>query len=95
MTEARRGIGHNLVTAALRDYFSNLQRIAGEIADLNDERGELFRAARADGFDPKIMRLVLQRAQQSSDALEERDQMVALYEKILSSLDGAEELPDA
>jgi uncharacterized protein (UPF0335 family) len=53
---------------SLQNYFGILIPLHQKLAALNERRGDMFFAARLDGFDTKVMRLVLQRLK-SGDAV--------------------------
>lgn len=72
--------------ARLRDVFEQLQRLDREIEDRSRDRAGVMRAARTEGFDVKIIRLVLQRRLQDPNDLAERERILDLYEKALDAL---------
>lgn len=78
------GKGDNSIAKAqLRAYFERLERLNEEIDDLNKDKSEVFAEARANGYDAKIMRIVLSRRQMDRTERQERDALIELYEGIL------------
>lgn len=84
------GLGHNHVINAdgLRDIFERLRRLDREIQDRSQDRADVMSEARAQGYDVKVVRLVLQRSLQDRDELSFREELVKKYEEILFSLGG-------
>ena len=89
-------IGHNGINGAaataLRSFFQRITRIEEEIAGLNADKSEIYSELKAQGFDPKIMRIVMNRQKQDREAVAELDELIQLYENALrvDLPDGAE-----
>lgn len=74
---------HNIAHAQLRNYFERIERLNEEIDALNKDKSEVYSEAKSNGFDVKIMRIVLSRRQMDAADLKERDSLIELYESAL------------
>lgn len=75
--------GENFAKSKLRSYFERVERLNEELTALNQDKAEVFAEAKAQGFDPKIMKIVLSRRQMERADVVERDDMIRLYEDAL------------
>lgn len=85
------GIGHNHMPGGadrLRDIFERLRRLDEEIKGFTQDRADLMSVARAEGYDVKVIRLVMQRSGQNPEDLKLREELVKMYEDVLSSIGG-------
>ena len=73
--------GHNKAGEALRGFVAHLEELQAERDEVSERMKEVMREAKGEGFDPKIIRIVLQRRRMSAEAREERDALVASYEE--------------
>lgn len=73
----------NIAGAMLRNFFERIERLNEEIDALNSDKSEVYSEAKANGFDVKIMRIVLQRRKMESAEVIERDSLIELYERAL------------
>lgn len=79
------GIGHNGIAAEqLRSYVERIERLNVEIADANGAKSEVFKEAKACGFDVPTMRKVIQRRSMDRSDREESDALLELYEGALN-----------
>ena len=79
-------IGHNSTVSVgqLRSYIERVERLEGEIKDLQADKKEIYGEAKANGFDATIMRKVVQRRRMDPAARAEIDSLVEVYEDALS-----------
>lgn len=83
------GKGHNSIAKSrLRDFFQRIERLQEEIDAINADKSEVYQEAKAEGFDVKIMRIVISRRQMDRAELEERDALIDLYESVVKGLGG-------
>ncbi len=75
------GPGHNNAGEALRGFIAHLEDLQAERAEVTERMKEVMAEAKGEGFDPKIIRIVLQRRKMSAQEREERDALVATYEQ--------------
>lgn len=65
--------------AQLRAFFERIERLAEEKKALADDIREVFAEAKGNGFDPKVMRIILRRRAADAAELAEQDALVDLY----------------
>lgn len=75
MTEA----SQTVAAGQLRALIERVERVEGEIADLNADKSEIYKEARGLGFDVKAMRKVVAARKLDPSEREERDAMFDLY----------------
>lgn len=63
----------------LKAYIDRLQNKEAEIKELNDEKAEIFREIKSDGFDVKVVRQVLAILRKGEDEYREREALVDTY----------------
>ncbi len=71
--------------AQLRQYIEQIERLEEEKKALAADIADVFAAAKAEGFDPKIMKKVIALRKLSKD---ERDELEAVLHTYLHALDG-------
>lgn len=79
-------IGHNSSAAAdqLRSIVSRVERLTEERDEVNEQIKEVLAEAKCNGFDVKILRLVLRRRKMKAHDRAEMDELVDLYETRIS-----------
>jgi len=78
MTEA-------VAATQLRAIVERIERINAEIDDLNTGKRDVYAEAKANGFEPKIIREVIKLRKMDRDDRQERDAVLSLY---LEALEG-------
>jgi len=69
----------------LRSFVDRIERIETEIADLNGDKSEVYKEAKGNGFDVKVLRKVI--ADRRKDA-GERAEFETLYDLYVAALNG-------
>lgn len=83
-------IGHNSDAPAgfakdqLKTLIERVERMDEEIKALNADKRDIFAEAKANGFCSKALKMVIRRRAQDSNARDEIDALVALYESSLN-----------
>jgi uncharacterized protein (UPF0335 family) len=77
------GSGHNSAPEVLAGIVSQLEEIADQKRDLTEQAKVVMAEAKGQGFDPKIIRIVLRRRQMTADDRAEQDELVETYENNL------------
>ena len=76
-------VGHNSDAALnaphLRAFVERIERVESEIADLNGDKSEIYKEAKGNGFQPKIIRKVVARRRMDRDKRIEEDTILDLY----------------
>lgn len=77
------GAGHNsgeAVTAdRLRSFVERVERINAEIAERNEDKAEIFKEAKGEGFDVPTMKKVIAIRAKDPDQVAEQTAMVETY----------------
>lgn len=69
----------------LRAIVSRVEHLTEEKSALQADIGEVYKEAKGEGFDPKILRKVVSLRRKSAAAREEEQSIISLY---LSSIEG-------
>ena len=72
--------GHNNAGEALRGFVTHLEALQADRDEIGERMKDVMREAKGSGFDPKIIRIVLQRRRMSAQERAERDELVETYE---------------
>ena len=80
------GIAGNRV----RSFVERVEQLESEIAELNEQKKEVFLEAKGEGFDVKILKEIIKIRKQDKD---ERDEHVTLLDVYMRAMDQSE--PDA
>lgn len=79
----------------LQALVERIERLDGEIADLNADKREIFSEAKTDGFDVKALKAVLGIRRTDPQKRTEHNHIVATYLAALGMADAAQEVEDA
>lgn len=81
----------------LRSFVERIERVEDEIATLNDDKKDIYAAAKANGFDVKILKRVVQIRRQDKSEREEQEAVLDLYLQALGMSFGRadDDEPDA
>lgn len=63
----------------LRSYIDRIERLEEEKKAIADDIREVYAEAKANAFDPKIMRIVVRRRKMDAAEREEQDALVGTY----------------
>ena len=75
-------IGHNSGAGeALRGLVEQIESLQRDREAIGDQIRVVMAEAKSEGFDPNIIRIVLQRRKMTSDERAERDALVTTYEE--------------
>lgn len=79
------GVGHNsgdtggIAADKLKSFIERIERLESEKADLGADIREVYAEAKSNGFDTKIMRVVLKLRKMEEPDRREFDELVGLY----------------
>ena len=76
----------------IRSFVERVENIDGELAELNEQKKEVFAEAKGEGFDVKILKEIIKLRKQDQD---ERDEHETLLEVYLRAMETAEKEPAA
>ena len=63
----------------IRSFVERIENIDGELAELNEQKKEVFAEAKGDGFDVKILKEIIKLRKQDPEERDEREGMLDLY----------------
>lgn len=72
--------------ARLKSFVERITRLEGEKKALGEDVKDIYTEAKGVGFDSKILRKVVKRAQMDRNKVLEEDQLIDTYEHALSQL---------
>jgi uncharacterized protein (UPF0335 family) len=72
--------------ARLKSFVERAMRIRAEKKALGEDEKDIYTEAKSVGFDTKILRKVVKRAQTDRNKVLEEDQLIETYEHALSQL---------
>src|ERR1700753_703174 len=70
----------------LRSFVERVERLDEEIKALNDDKRDLFAEAKGNGFDPKVMKIVIKERRQDRSGRMEIEALVDLYHAALGMI---------
>ena len=70
----------------LQQYLSRIERLEEERAEIGENMKEVYQEAKSNGFDPKIMRIIIRERKREPHELDEEETMVHLYKQALGML---------
>jgi uncharacterized protein (UPF0335 family) len=73
--------------ARVRSFVERVEQLETEIAELNEQKKEVFSEAKGEGFDVKILKEIIKLRKQDKD---ERDEHETLLDVYLRAMDSAE-----
>ena len=69
--------------AVLKGFIERIERLTEEKKDIARDTRDVYAEAKGNGFDPKIMRIILKRRAMDKAEREEQDTLVATYARSL------------
>lgn len=73
----------SLASDQLKGYMSEIQRLEDEKKQISDDISEVYKAAKAKGFNTDVMREIFKRQKMTPEERTEREAQVDLYEGVL------------
>ena len=70
----------------LRNFIERIERLEEDKAAILTDIREVYSAAKASGFDPKIMRQIVKMRAMDSTELSERDELLKIYREAVGLL---------
>jgi len=65
--------------AKIRSFVERIENLDTELAELNEQKKEVFAEAKGEGFDVKILKEIIKLRKQDKDERDERDSLLDLY----------------
>lgn len=76
----------NVSADQLRLFIERIERLESERSGIADDIRDVYAEAKSQGFDPKIMRLVIRERRMDKAARDERDALLDAYRAALGML---------
>ena len=83
---AKPTIGHNSTNPQLKSYVERIERLEGEISELNADKREVYSEAKGSGFDPKIIRQIVRLRNMKPADRAEQEALLDTYKAALGML---------
>jgi uncharacterized protein (UPF0335 family) len=64
----------------LRQYVDKIRRIRSQVKELNGDVADTYGAASSDGFDKRVLKVLVKRLDSDPEELENLDNLLQLYE---------------
>ena len=69
----------------IRSFVERVETIDAELAEMNEQKKEVFAEAKAEGFDVKILKEIIKLRKQDKDERDERDTLLDLYKRAMET----------
>ena len=69
----------------IRSFVERIENIDSELAELNEQKKEVFAEAKGEGFDVKILREIIKLRKQDADERDERESLLDLYMRAMET----------
>jgi len=79
----------------IRAFVERIENIDTEIAELNEQKKEVFAEAKNDGFDVKILREIIKLRKQDQEERDERESLLDLYMRAMEQAEQPEKVKKA
>ena len=79
----------------IRAFVERIENIDTEIAELNEQKKEVFAEAKNDGFDVKILREIIKLRKQDQEERDERESLLDLYMRAMEQAEAPEKVKQA
>ena len=75
----------------IRSFVERVENIDGELAELNEQKKEVFAEAKGEGFDVKILKEIIKLRKQDKEERDERESLLDLYMRAMDTASTASE----
>lgn len=80
------GVGHNIGADQLRLFLERIARLEEEKQGIADDIKDVYLEAKSQGFDTKIMRIIIRDQKLEKHVRDERDALIETYKAALGML---------
>ena len=77
----------------LFSFIQRIERLQDDLDVLNEDKGEVFKEAKSDGFDTHVMKAQIKRRRNGKGATEEADALLSIYERAVENEEGSSARP--
>jgi uncharacterized protein (UPF0335 family) len=75
----------------VRSFVERVEQLESEIAELNEQKKEVFAEAKGEGFDVKILREIIKIRKQDKEERDEHETLLDVYLRAMDSAEGEAE----
>jgi uncharacterized protein (UPF0335 family) len=79
----------------IRSFVERVENIDGELAELNEQKKEVFAEAKGEGFDVKILKEIIKLRKQDQDERDEHESLLDLYMRAMDTASSEEKVAKA
>ena len=69
----------------IRSFVERIENIDSELAELNEQKKEIFAEAKGEGFDVKILKEIVKLRKQDKEERDERESLLDLYMRAMET----------
>ena len=69
----------------IRSFVERIENIDGELAELNEQKKEVFAEAKGEGFDVKILKEIIKLRKQDQDKRDEHETLLDMYMRAMET----------
>ena len=69
----------------IRSFVERVENIDGELAELSEQKKEVFAEAKGEGFDVKILKEIIKLRKQDQDERDEHESLLDLYMRAMET----------
>ena len=69
----------------IRSFVERIENIDSELAELNEQKKEVFAEAKGEGFDVKILKEIVKLRKQDQEERDERESLLDLYMRAMET----------
>jgi uncharacterized protein (UPF0335 family) len=74
----------------IRAFVERIENLDTELAELNEQKKEVFAEAKGEGFDVKILKEIIKLRKQDADERDERESLLDLYMRAMEQSEQSE-----
>jgi uncharacterized protein (UPF0335 family) len=71
--------------ARIRSFIERIENLDNELAELNEQKKEVFAEARGEGLDVKILKEIIKLRKQDKEERDERETLLDLYMRAIEA----------
>jgi uncharacterized protein (UPF0335 family) len=74
---------HGITGDQLKSYIERIEKLDEEIGNLNADKREVYSEAKANGFDTKVMRQLIQLRRKDPQDRSEQEELLSIYKSAI------------
>lgn len=77
---------HAFAKDQLKSFVERIERVESEVREMNDDKSDIYKEAKSQGFDVKALKTVIARRRKDANEVAEQNAIVDLYLTSLGTL---------